>query len=584
MFDGNISSLFSINNQQKLMEIINNLPSLNAEEILNLVELLSKKIESLENQLTEINNLSSLTKTFDSLQDINILFIEDNLVSAKIFAQRLALETEYQFNLTHKISLQQGFEIIKKKGQKYFDLVILDLNLPDSYGLNTLREFKKNFRHIPVIVLTGDYQKQLALESIKIGAQDYLVKQYYLGNKNIPHDVFMLPLLSAIERQEKENRLAHQNLQIYLTNEKLKQSQEVVDQNLATFDVAVDGLAILQHDRYTYMNKAHLTMFGYENLQELPDNNWRSFYFEDEIENFENNIFPSLIKNKVWSGEAIAKRKDGSTFPQELSLTLTDKNYLICVCRDITERKKSEQILKEALLKAEEVNELKSRLITLTSHEFRTPLTVIASSVGILKTFGHKLSDESKQEHFTTIETYIEHTTKLLDDILLINRAESQQLSYHLEPINIANFCYTLVKEIQQTYGEYKIVFQVNNKENLTTKEYDRNLDKKLLTQILTNLISNSVKYSGDNKIIDVVLTIQPKNIILEVIDRGIGIPLETQANLFTTFYRGKNVGNIQGTGLGLSIVKECVNLLKGTISVKSKVNEGTTVSINIPC
>jgi signal transduction histidine kinase len=209
---------------------------------------------------------------------------------------------------------------------------------------------------------------------------------------------------------------------------------------------------------------------------------------------------------------------------------------------------------------------------------------VISSSVGILKTFEHKLSHEDKQQHFKTIQTYIEHTTKLLDDILLINRAEAKELSYQPESINIYNFCQTIVKEICQTYPHNQIVFKLTNKEPLNIEKYERSLDRKLLTQIITNLISNSVKYSHQDQKIEVLLTRESKNIILEIVDRGMGIPLEDQSSLFTTFYRGENVGNIQGTGLGLSIVQECVNLLKGTISVKSKVNQGTTVTINIPC
>lgn len=582
MLDNYIKHLVSCDNEEELLNFIRD--TNNSDQTLKIIKYLQEKLKILENKLEKINNFSCLIKTLDSLKNINILFIEDNIISVKILEHRLLLETEYKFNLIHQNSLEKGFKSIQQYGENYFDLVILDLNLPDSYGLNTLKKFKDKFKHIAVIVLTGDYEKKLALETIKIGAQDYLVKQYYLGNKNIPNDVFILPLLSAIERQEKENQLEFQRLQIYLTNEKLKQSQEVVEQNLATFDVAVDGLAILQDDRYIYMNKAHLTMFGYNKLAELPTNNWRNFYFDDQIQHFETKILPSLIKNKVWRGEGIAKRKDQSTFSLELSLTLTDKNYLICVCRDISKRKESEKILKEALLKAEEVNELKSRLITLTSHEFRTPLTVISSSVGILKTFENKLSYEDKQQHFRTIQTYIEHTTKLLDDILLINRAEAKELSYLPESINIYNFCQTIVKEICQTYPQNQIVFKLTNHEPLNIEKYQRSLDRKLLTQIITNLISNSVKYSHQNQKIEVLLTIEPKNIIVEIIDRGIGIPLEDQSSLFNTFYRGENVGNIQGTGLGLSIVKECINLLKGTISIKSKVNQGTTVSINIPC
>lgn len=371
-----------------------------------------------------------------------------------------------------------------------------------------------------------------------------------------------------------------------------KEAQEVIERNLAIFDLAADGLAIVEGDRYIYMNRRHLEMFGYSDLEELPRNNWRSLYDEDEIKRIETEILPIVIKEKKWTGEAIGKRKDGTKFPQEFSLTITDKGYLICVCRDITERKKSEEKLRQALAKAQEVNELKSRLITLTSHEFRTPLTVIASSVGILKSFGPKLTPEQQLEHFKTIETYIQHTTNLLDDILLINRSESKQISYQPQNINIKDFCCNLINNFQNSYPQYQIRFHITNKNSLVKDESHpenhhylvRKLDPQLLTQILNNLISNSIKYSPANKPIDLLLTVEAKNVILQVKDRGIGIPINNQQKLFETFYRGDNVGNIQGTGLGLAIVKECVELCKGTISFTSIVNQGTTFSINIPC
>ena len=252
---------------------------------------------------------------------------------------------------------------------------------------------------------------------------------------------------------------------------------------------------------------------------------------------------------------------------------------------EILERKRveqelrhSEQRLRDILEREQELSELKSRFVSMTSHEFRTPLTVISSSAGILKDFGHKLDEEKKKKHLDCIQTYVKHTTQLLDDILLINKAENGQLAFGSAPLDLVPFCQKLTEEIQLNAPNHTIIFSSTSQAGVTG-----NLDKKLLRQILINLLSNAIKYSPHSPIVQFILNITEANVIFTIQDQGIGIPEEDQTQLFESFHRASNVSNIPGTGLGLSIVFNCIKLHCGSIDVNSQVGMGTTFTVTIP-
>lgn len=236
-------------------------------------------------------------------------------------------------------------------------------------------------------------------------------------------------------------------------------------------------------------------------------------------------------------------------------------------------------VSKTAIEVSKELSALKSRFITMASHEFRTPLTVISSSAAILKSFGKKLSEEKKQKHLETIQNYVQHTTRILDDILLINQAESEAILFNPEPLDILNFCGALVEELQLNTSTHTLVFTCQEQNGLT----DTYMDRSLLQQIITNLLSNAIKFSSKGDEVNLDLTIKETNVIFQVKDRGIGIPPEDQKHLFETFYRGQNVGTIQGTGLGLSIVEKCVKLHGGNAIVESELGKGTVFTITLP-
>jgi len=263
------------------------------------------------------------------------------------------------------------------------------------------------------------------------------------------------------------------------------------------------------------------------------------------------------------------------------------QNYsLICdgVLIDITDRKLAEINMQIALQKQQEMNDIKSCLITTMSHEFRTPLAVISSSASILKSFSNRLSEDQKQKHLKTIDTYINHTAQLLEDILVLNRVNAGQLSFQPRRTNLVRFFSDLLDELYLSHGEHPIHLKVIAADVSQSNENRQgDVDIKLLRQILLNLIENAVKYSTNKAPIEVVLQLTIAEILLEVKDSGIGILPEDIERLFEPFYRGKNVEQRSGTGLGLSVVKNCVDLHEGQICVQSQPGKGTVFTLTLP-
>ncbi|YAG16270.1 histidine kinase [Nostoc sp. DSM 114161] len=249
---------------------------------------------------------------------------------------------------------------------------------------------------------------------------------------------------------------------------------------------------------------------------------------------------------------------------------------------ELNERKKAEEQIFKALEKEKELSDLKSRFISMTSHEFRTPLAVIASSAGILKSFSHKLDEQQKQRHLQCIQTYVQHTTQLLDDILLINKAEAGKLVFKPSSVNLVDFCQTLIDELQLSSPNHHLVFSPQYQGNPADKNHFI-MDSQLLRQILSNLLSNAVKYSSSGSNIQIDLLIQEQIAVFLIQDEGIGISVEDLQHLFESFYRGSNVGNTPGTGLGLTIVNKCVCLYKGRITFASQIGVGTTFRLELP-
>jgi len=247
---------------------------------------------------------------------------------------------------------------------------------------------------------------------------------------------------------------------------------------------------------------------------------------------------------------------------------------------DINDRKRAEVGILEALEKERELNELKSRFVSMASHEFRTPLAIIQSAAQLLERY--ELDLDEKQEKFEQINTSIGHMNQLLKDVLTLGKVEAGTIGFNPEPLAIRVFCQLLVSQLQMAIGRtHRIIITIDDQIDQTTLVH---LDQKLLRQMLTNLLSNAIKYSPNaNHVQLTVSLIAPEQVQFSVIDRGIGIPPSDLPRLCESFHRAANVGTIQGTGLGLAIVQRCISLHGGTIDFESRVNGGTTVTIQLP-
>jgi signal transduction histidine kinase len=214
----------------------------------------------------------------------------------------------------------------------------------------------------------------------------------------------------------------------------------------------------------------------------------------------------------------------------------------------------------------------------MTSHEFRTPLATMLSSSELLEHYSDKLPAADQKDMFNSIRAGVERMAKMLDDVLMIGRAEAQMIAFNPAPLNLAAFCEHLIDEARRTQATSRAV-----EFSFDGPRRDVIVDEKLLRHVLGNLLTNALKYSPDGGKVEFNARLADSVVEFDVIDHGIGIPTEDQPRLFESFHRARNVGSIAGTGLGLAIVKKSVDLQRGSISFNSRVGKGTRFTVSIP-
>jgi signal transduction histidine kinase len=240
-------------------------------------------------------------------------------------------------------------------------------------------------------------------------------------------------------------------------------------------------------------------------------------------------------------------------------------------------KRQQAEAIQAKLIGEKEVSEVKLQFLSMISHEFRTPLSVILASSQLLTQGSQLWSEERKKKTFDRIQSSAKLMTRLLTDILTLSRADAGKLDYHPEVLDLEAFCLNLVEEKQISTPTHLIKF-VRSGETHPVR-----LDANLLYSILNNLLENAIKYSAPEQSVLLSTRIESDVVIFQVQDQGIGILAEEQQKIFELFYRGQNAGAIAGTGLGLAVVKKCVELHQGTISIHSEVEKGTTFTVEIP-
>jgi PAS domain S-box-containing protein len=295
---------------------------------------------------------------------------------------------------------------------------------------------------------------------------------------------------------------------------------------------------------------------------------------------------------------------------------------LVISCWDMTDRKQVEDEMQIALTRERELSELKSRLVSTTSHEFRTPLSTILSSADLLEFYGDRVTPDKQMEHIQRIQNAAVNMNNLLSDLLLIERADAKKLKFEPAQVEVRSLCQAVIDElswsasVSDTLNFHNRHLQTRNEsgrqeqqsleerpelpESLQTlKEFGcssiqflsepneglilANVDEKLMRQILMNLLTNAIKYSDPGHPIRFTLTATTDQLTLIVQDWGIGIPSADQERLFEPFHRAMNVKSIPGNGLGLAIVQQSVKVHQGRIKILSTLGEGTTVTVELP-
>ena len=252
----------------------------------------------------------------------------------------------------------------------------------------------------------------------------------------------------------------------------------------------------------------------------------------------------------------------------------------------------SAEVLSRSLKHERELSQMKTDFISVVSHEFRTPLTTIQSASELLEYYEWTKEEQVEQLH--QIQSEVKHMTALMEDVLFLSRSNTNKSKLNLNKFDLLRFCSQLLRQMQKTFAQdYTLNSFIYISSNHTTIEnlHLQNdlptlivkMDEKLLRQILTNLLTNAIKYSPQNKIVDFQLTVEKDHVIFVISDHGIGIPKEDLEHLFGAFHRGKNVGILPGTGLGLSIVKNCIDIHDGSISVESQLDIGTKFTVVLP-
>lgn len=382
----------------------------------------------------------------------------------------------------------------------------------------------------------------------------------------------------------------------------------------AIFDSAIDGIITIDSNGLIEsMNPAALKLFGYQE-EELRGKNISVLMPEPDKsahDGYINRYQNTGEKRIIGIGrEVLGLRKDKTTFPFRLAVSeveYLERKIFTGFIHDLSKEKAAEENLRRyteeleekvknrtqnlehlivelekardeashSLEKEKELNQLKTRFVSMASHEFRTPLSSVQLSASLIEKYLQKEDNTSIVKHTGKIKNSVGHLTGILNDFLSLEKLEAGKTEMHFQQFDLVKFSEDIIEELQLIAKQNQhIVYQHTG---FTSQVY---LDPALLKSAAINLVSNAIKYSGENTFIEFNTEVNDTEVCVTVKDNGIGIPKEEQKNLFEPFFRAHNTGNIPGTGLGLNIVKRYIEMMGGEVICQSAQNKGTTISL----
>ncbi|MEA5603015.1 ATP-binding protein [Nostoc sp. UHCC 0252] len=565
-----------------------------------------------------------------------LLIIDDCAADRKIYRRYLLKDPHQSYQIFEADCAEEGLALCQKIR---CDAILLDFCLPDMSGIELFDQMQQEIfkTSVPVIMLTGRGDEEVAVQVMKRGALDYLVKH------NLTQDILQLAVRNAIKQsclqaqlsktQERQRLIATTALRIrqslnleQILNTAVAEVQQLLkcdrvmvyqfaqdtdgkivassvesfrtvalcdrvasgDWGLGTGDWGLgtrDKGTRRQEDR-ELMNRKDVSQCPIPNSQspipyiyELGLCNCVSL--KEQFNTQANLVVPINLSNngnptpKLW-GLLIAHHNSGERqWQTDDAQMLNEVSVQLAIAIQQAELLAQTQA---ALTKEKQLNVFKSQIIATVSHEYRTPLTSILAAASTLAKYSQQL-DESKQQRFLgIIEQKTRYMSKLVDNMLLVNQFELEKPKFQPILLDLLQFFSDLIEQERETTGDrHELIFQITGH----TQGFWG--DRGLLQQIFINLMSNAIKYSPDGGIVEFHLIGKESEVIFYIQDRGIGIPIKDQENLFQSFCRGSNVDTIPGTGLGLAIAKGCVELHGGDITLFSEVGQGTKVTVSLP-
>lgn len=343
----------------------------------------------------------------------------------------------------------------------------------------------------------------------------------------------------------------------------------------AVFEHAIDGILVIdEKGMIRKMNPAVCELFGYSQ-DELGNQSINLLMVDEDARDHDTHLAhykQTGVSAIIGRGRELnGRKKDGSVFPFRLAVSefLNDgQTYYAGILHDLSALKQTESSLEQE----KKLNQVKTRLVSMASHEFRSPLSRIQLSASLIERYYERLDRDKVIDHIRKIKLAVEDMTATLDDFLSVERIEAGDMKPDTRPFDLALLAGELAEQLQL---QAKSGLQIKCRHNGTNTKIS--LDRTLLRQCMVNLLSNALKYSKETGNVELITAISAGKCTITVKDQGIGIPAHDQPQLFKAFFRASNTSDIQGTGLGLNIVKNYVLLMGGKVFFKSRENCGTS-------
>ena len=403
-------------------------------------------------------------------------------------------------------------------------------------------------------------------------------------NTEVPIEVFLTPiqlggrqLIQAVCNDITERKRAE---------EELRQSEARLRESEARFSTAFRASPVLvtisrlSDAKFIEANDAFVRWFGLgrDSIIGHDTRELGIWLNPDDRERFLTNLRRDGSLREV---ECQLRSRHDSVHTMLLSADLIEINrepHMLVSGLDITQRKRAEAELHRTLAREKELGQLRSKFVSMVSHEFRTPLAIIQSSAEIMDDYLDQLAPAERKDHLQSIRKNTRRMVGLMEEVLLIGSFDAGRMQLKPAPLELRTFVPRLVDEVlSATKRQCPIEFSLAE---MPTKVL---ADERLLRQIFTNVLTNAIKYSDAGQVVQFEIVCAGADMVCTIRDRGIGIPEADQEWLFNPFNRGRNVGDRPGTGLGLVIVKRCIDLHGGTIKVDSRVGKGTSVTVRLP-